>query len=80
MPRKLSFAEEKQKHNMYLSNLQKAQFYQKLQSLGLHSLAGSAAIRALINMFVEGELDNTNIVDRILQEIIITPQGKKSRM
>lgn len=80
MPKHLSIAEQKEKHNMYLSNILKARFYKKLQNLGLHSLTGSAAIRALMNMFVEGQFDDTDIVERIKEEVIITPNGKQSKL
>lgn len=80
MPRHLTSAQQKEKHNMYLSNLTKAEFYKKLKELGLPSLTGSAAIRALMSAFIDGVLDNTDIVDRIKAEIIITPNGKTSKL
>lgn len=80
MPKKLNLAEQKEKHNMYLSNLLKAQFYKKLQDIGMPSLTGSAAIRALMNMFVENKFDDKEVIKYIEAEIIITPNGKQSKL
>lgn len=70
----------KDKHNFYLDRLKKLELYKKLRELGLPALSGSAAIRALINIFIEGGLDHLDMRTRIEQEVIITPTDKRSKL
>ena len=79
MPKKLTEANSKDKWNFYFPKLLKVQMHHKLLNLGLQN-SQSALLRALVVMFVEGEIPEDRIKALIAEETYITATDKISTL
>lgn len=77
MPKKVSVADSKDKWNFYFPRLLKLEMHHKLLHLGLQGKQ-SALLRALVRMFVNGDIDNDKLVKIIEDEVYTTASGKQS--
>lgn len=80
MPRKVTPQDAKEKTNMYLPSLLKAEFNMTLRKAGYSSGFQAAAIRTLMRLLISGSIPmDDQFKDILLQETYITPGGKKSK-
>lgn len=79
MPKKLTEADSKDKWNFYFPRLLKLKMHHKLLSMNLQKRQ-SALLRALVIMFVEGELPEDRVKTLIEQETYITETNKTSSL
>ena len=81
MPRIVTVRDEKEKTNMYLPFLLKAEFNLKLQQAGYNKGTQAAAIRALMRLVVDGNIVlDAKFKETLDSEIYITPVGKQSKL
>jgi len=79
MPKKLTEANEKDKWNFYFPKLLKLQMHHKLLNLGLQNRQ-SALLRALVRMFVAGEVSDDRVKALVEEETYITATDKVSTL
>lgn len=79
MPKKVTEANSKDKWNFYFPKLLKLEMHRKLLGLELQGKQ-SALLRALVRMFVDGDIDETKLAALIHEETYITPNGKVSTL
>ena len=77
MPKIVTPEDAKDKWNFYMPIGLKLEMHQKLLALG-QQRKQSALLRALIRMFVNGEVDESKLLDRIEQETYIKQDGASS--
>jgi len=79
MPKKLTEADTKDKWNFYFPRLLKLQMHHELLNLGLQNRQ-SALLRALVRMFVKGEIPYDRIKELVIEETYITATDKISTL
>lgn len=79
MPRIVTEALSKDKWNFYFPKLLKLEMHHKLLNMDLQGKQ-SALLRALIVMFVNGEIDEARVKTLIEEETYITSTGKQSSL
>jgi len=79
MSKKLTEAESKDKWNFYFPKLLKLKMHHKLLNLGLQNRQ-SALLRAMVRMFVNGELSDERIKELVEEETYITSTDKTSKL
>lgn len=77
MPRIVSAENAKDKWNFYMPIGLKLEMHQKLLKLG-QQRKQSALLRALIRMFIDGEIDETKLLKLIEEETYIKQDGTSS--
>lgn len=77
MPKIVTPENAKDKWNFYMPLGLKLEMHQKLLSLG-QQRKQSALLRALIRMFIAGELDETKLLNLIEEETYIKQDGTSS--
>lgn len=77
MPKIIKPADVKDKWNFYFPQLLKLEMHHKLLQLKLQGKQ-SALLRALVTMFVDGDIDESKLLPLIEKETYITPNGKTS--
>ncbi len=77
MPKIVKPEDAKDKWNFYMPLGLKIEMHKKLLELGLQRKQ-SALIRALIKLFVQGEIDEDKLTKLIEEETYITATGKQS--
>lgn len=77
MPKKLTEAESKDKWNFYFPKLLKLEMHRKLLDLSLQNRQ-SALLRALVRMFVNGELPDNRVKELVEAETYVTANNKTS--
>lgn len=83
MPKIVSPQNAKEKTNMYLPFLLKAEFNLALMNLGCGSGLQAAGIRSLMRMLTESQLSEsqlTKLKELIKEETYITPNNKQSKL
>jgi hypothetical protein len=79
MPKKVTEANSKEKWNFYFPKLLKLRMHHKLLDLGLQNRQ-SALLRALVRMFVNGDIPEDTIKSLIEEETYITSTDKVSTL
>jgi len=79
MPKQVTPANVKEKWNFYFPQLLKLEMHKKLVTMNLQGQQ-SALLRALIRLFVDNKIDETELKKVIQEEIYITPNGKQSKL
>ncbi len=77
MPKIVTPEDAKEKWNFYMPLGLKLKMHQKLLNLG-QQRKQSALLRALIRMFVNGDIDETKLIDFIEDETYIKQDGTSS--
>jgi len=79
MPKKLTEADSKDKWNFYFPKLLKLQMHHKLLNLGLQNRQ-SALLRALVRMFVDGDIPEAKLLELVKEETYITATDVISKL
>jgi len=79
MPRQVDEAMKADKWNFYFPKLMKLEYMHMLLNNGLQGKQ-SAAIRALIRLFIAGKIPMTEVKALIEEETVITEAGKVSKL
>lgn len=79
MPKKITEADSKDKWNFYFPKLLKLEMHKKLLEMGLQGRQ-SALLRTLVRMFVNDEIDITNLAKNIEEETYINSTGGNSKL
>lgn len=79
MPRHVTEANSMDKWNFYFPKLLKLQMQRKLLDMELQGKQ-SALLRALVKMFVNGDIPAAELKRLIEEETYITPTGKQSSL
>jgi len=79
MPKKLTEADSKDKWNFYFPKLLKLQMHHKLLNLGLQNRQ-SALLRALVRMFVDGDIPEAKLLVLVEEETYITTTDVTSKL
>ena len=77
MPKLVTPENAKDKWNFYMPRLLKLEMHQKLLKLG-HQRSQSALLRALIRMFIDGDVDEAKLSTLIDEETYIKQDGSPS--
>ncbi len=79
MPKKITPENAKEKWNFYFPTMLKLKMHQKLLTLGLQRRQ-SALIRALVRMFIDGDINEDKLLKLIDDETYIKQDNTPSKL